>query len=209
MRCRFLRSSHHRMYHKQCPRASHRAKQPRHDVVQLKIRKDRNWDRCVGRHAPTGASVSLVRWFQALLHLLDQLIDAEARWPLTGRKLLKGGQKWSHDGLRREEWRRSIRHEEVVEGVRGNVRALVRVRAQVEDFRDAELGERLGPDSQRALRTLLLEHDLPVFIAHGDEVAIVVEVEELFPGAARLLAREIGKLIKAVEMDLEGFACGL
>jgi hypothetical protein len=68
---------------------------------------------------------------------------------------------------------------------------------------------RLGPDSQRSLRALLLEDDLPVLVAQGNEVAVVVEVDELLARAALLLACEVRKLIIAVEMDREGLASGL
>jgi hypothetical protein len=67
----------------------------------------------------------------------------------------------------------------VIVGVRGNVRALVRIRPQIEELWNAQLGERLGPDAQRAIGVLLLEYDLPVLVAHGDEIAVVVEVHEL------------------------------
>lgn len=50
------------------------------------------------RRAPTGASVSLVRWFEALLHLFDQLIDAEARWPPRPLKII------SQDSSRAVNW---------------------------------------------------------------------------------------------------------
>src|SRR6266850_7387574 len=115
---------------------------------------------------------------KASLHLLDELVDAEARGPLTRWIFLEGSQKWAHEGLRREEWGRTVAHEPVVVGVRRNVGALVGVRPQVEEFRDAQLGKRLGPDSHRALRALLLEDNLPVFIAQGHDIAIVVEVEK-------------------------------
>ena len=50
---------------------------------------------------------------------------------------------------------------------------LVRLRPQVEDLRRAQAGRGLGPNAQRALHALLLEHDLPVLITQGDEIAIV------------------------------------
>lgn len=78
-----------------------------------------------------------------------------------------------YNGLRCDEWTRSVRHEEVVEGVRRNVGALIGIGPQVEEFRDPQLGEWLGPDPQGAQCTLLLEHELPVFIAQSDEVAIM------------------------------------
>ena len=59
---------------------------------------------CAGRRQARARrwrfSASLVRWLKAPLHLLDELIDAEARRPLARRKLLEGGEEWRHDGLR-------------------------------------------------------------------------------------------------------------
>ena len=51
---------------------------------------------------------------------------------------------------------------------------------------------------------MLLEDDLPVFEAQGHEVAVVIEVDELLARALVLLAREIGQLVIAIEVDLEG-----
>jgi len=49
------------------------------------------------------------------------------------------------------------------------------------------------PDLHRPLRALLLEHGFPVVVAHGDKVAVVVEVEEGVARAIRLLPGEVGK----------------
>ncbi len=57
--------------------------------------------------------------------------------------------------------------------VRGNVSTLVRVEAQVEDFRDAQLGVGLDPHPERAWAAHLTEHKLPVVEAEGRQVAIV------------------------------------
>src|ERR1700733_1146395 len=91
--------------------------------------------------------VMLVRRLKTPLHLFNHLIDAEARRPLARRKLLEGGEEFTHKPWRRNEHTRSVRHEPVVVGVRGDIRALVGVRPQVEDFRDAQFGKRLGPNS--------------------------------------------------------------
>src|SRR6266850_1471316 len=154
-------------------------------------------------------SVVLVRRLEAPLHLLNELVDAEARWPLTGWILFERGKEGSHHRLGRNEWAGTVRHEKVVESVRRDVRALIGVRPQVEEFRNTQLGERLGPNSQRSRRALLFEHELPVFVTHGDEIAVVVEVDELLARAAWLLTGEIGKLIVAVEMNFPGLAPGL
>src|SRR4030095_15403017 len=79
----------------------------------------------------------------------------------------------------------------------------------VKDFRDTQLSERLRPDSQRARRALLLEDNLPVFVAQRDDIAIVVDVDELLASTALLLSREVGQLVIPIEMDLEGLASGL
>ena len=129
------------------------------------------------------------------------MLKLDGRW--LGGYSLKVARNGRHDGLRRDERTRAVRHEPVVVGVRRDVRALVRVRPQVEEFRDTQLGERLGPDLQGARRALLLEHELPVFVAQGDEIAVVVEVDELLARAALLLAGQVRKLVVAVEMDLE------
>src|SRR4029079_18152177 len=61
----------------------------------------------------------------------------------------------------------------------------------------------LGPHLQRALRSLLHEYDFPVFETHADEVAIVIEVEELSSRTAGLFTEEIGQLVVTVLVGLE------
>ena len=56
---------------------------------------------------------------------------------------------------------------------------LIRVHAQVEHARDAQTGERIGPDVELAGLALFAEHHLEVAEAHGDQLAIVVEIEEV------------------------------
>ena len=68
----------------------------------------------------------------------------------------------------------------------------------------AQRRERLGPHLHGAGRPLLHEHDLPVFVAQADEIAVVVEVEKLLTRAPRLLTGQIRQLVVAVEVDLEG-----
>jgi hypothetical protein len=41
-----------------------------------------------------------VRWLEALLHLLDDLINAKAPWPLTRRVFFEGGEEFSDNRLR-------------------------------------------------------------------------------------------------------------
>jgi hypothetical protein len=51
---------------------------------------------------------------------------------------------------------------------------------------------------------LRLEHELPILITQRDEIAVVVEIDELLARAALLLAGEIWELIITIEVDLEG-----
>jgi hypothetical protein len=143
------------------------------------------------------------------LHLLHELIDAEARRSLTRRIFLECRQKRAHDRLRRDEYARSVGHQPVVVGIRRDIRALIRVRPQIEEFRRSQLRKRLGPDSQRAGRTLFLKDNLPVLVTQRDLIAIVVEIDELLPSPTLLLARQVGKLVVAVEVDFKGLAPGL
>ena len=92
----------------------------------------------------------------------------------------------------------------VVVGVRRDVGALERIRPQVEELRDPQRDERLGPDLQRALDALLHEHDLPVVEAEREHVAVVGEVDEPLPRALVHLAGEVGQQVVAVDVDLEG-----
>jgi hypothetical protein len=59
------------------------------------------------------------------------------------------------------------------------------------------------------LARAFFEHHLPILVAQGHDVAIVVQVDELLARAALLLAHEVRKLVIAVEMDLEGLGSGL
>jgi len=45
----------------------------------------------------------LIGSFEGFLHLLDELIDAKARWSLTGRIVFKGGKEFGDDRLGGEE----------------------------------------------------------------------------------------------------------
>ena len=57
--------------------------------------------------------------------------------------------------------------------------------------------------------TLLQEDQLPVVVAHGDEVAIVGEVEERIARAVGLLPGQVRQQIVPIEVDLEGLGAGL
>src|SRR5215831_18225787 len=77
-----------------------------------------------------------------------------------GRRLggysLKVPRNWATTAGPRHDDARPVRHEPVVIGVRSDVRAFVGVRPQTVDFRDTQLGERFGPNSQGSCRPLLL-----------------------------------------------------
>ena len=100
-------------------------------------------------------------------------------------------------------------HQPVVIGVRGDVGALVRIGAQVEDLGNPQVDERLRPQGQRARDLLLQEHELPVVVAQRRQLLVVVEVEERLARALRRLPRQVGHEIVAVEMDLVGHVADL
>src|SRR5580704_15110357 len=165
------------------------------------------WARLIGlgpREAPglSAMSQSLrLRRLKALLHLLDDLVDAKALRALTWRIILKRSQELADHGLSRDDHVPLGEHPIVV-CVRGNVGPLVGVCPQIEQLGQAQLRERFGPDLQGAGGALFFEYHLPVFVAQGNEIAIVVEVNKLLARPALLLVGKVGKLIVAVEMDL-------
>ena len=107
------------------------------------------------------------------------------------------------DGRRGEDEVGVVEHPVVV-GVRGDVGALERVGAQVEELRHAQRDERLGPDLQRPLHPLLHEDDLPVVEPQREHVAVVGEVDEPLPRALVDLAGQVRQQVVAVDVDLEG-----
>ena len=105
-----------------------------------------------------------------------------------GGKLVEGFRELRRARLRRID-EIGVVQEPVVVRVRGDVRELVRIGAQVEQLRHPQSRERLGPDLHGSLAALLHEHQLPVVVAHGEHVAVVAEVEEAacagFPSPCR------------------------
>ena len=97
----------------------------------------------------------------------------------------------------------------VVVGVRGDVRPLVRVGAEVEYLGNPQVGERFRPDAQRAGSPLLQEHELPVVVAQCGQLLVVVDVEERLARAFRDLPGQVGDQVVAVEMDLVGHVAHL
>src|SRR5262245_58656037 len=139
---------------------------------------------------------------QTALDLVHDLIDAEARGFLARRVFLEALQKLCHSALGGNQ------NEDVVENpipvsVGGDVRHFIRIRTQVENLRHAQRHKRLGPDLHRSLGALFHEHDLEVVETHGDQVAVVVEVEELLARAGFLFAQEQRRHVVTVEVDLE------
>jgi hypothetical protein len=64
------------------------------------------------------------------------------------------------------------------------------------------LGERLGPDLHGPRDPLLQEHDLPVVVANGDEIADFRSVIEENAGASLVVTGEPRELVLPVEVDL-------
>src|SRR5262249_46093313 len=89
-------------------------------------------------------------------------------------------------------------------GVGRDICSLKRVRAQIVYFGNAEFRERVAPDQQRSRLTLLLEHELPALEPQRNQITVVIEVDEFLPRAVGLLPGQVGELIIAIEMDLEG-----
>src|SRR5262245_44098781 len=108
----------------------------------------------IGHAAPIGTT----RVIEASLHLLDDLVDAEARRPLARRVFLESLQELTNHGGTDLYCAGSIRNEPVVIGVGGDIGSLIGIGPQVEQLRHAQARERLGPDAQRPRRALLLEH---------------------------------------------------
>jgi hypothetical protein len=65
-------------------------------------------------------------------------------------------------------------------------------------------GEGFRPHLQRALAALLHEHDLPVVVAHRQDVAVVADVEEDVARALRFLAGDVAEQAEAVDVVLVG-----
>jgi hypothetical protein len=63
---------------------------------------------------------------------------------------------------------------------------------------------RLSPNLQGTFNPLLTEDLLPGSVANGDELAIVVEIEESLERRLWLSPGEVGELVESVEMHLVG-----
>lgn len=71
----------------------------------------------------------------------------------------------------------------IVVGVRGNIRAFIRIGPEVEDLRYPQVGERIGPNEHRSRGSLLHERQLPVIVAQPGQLLVVVDVQKRFPRA--------------------------
>ena len=123
--------------------------------------------------------------FDLLLHLrqVERTRRLAGRIVLHRLEELAGHLRDRHDDVRPVE-------EPVVVGVRVVLGPLERIAAQVEEQRHAQLDERLAPDAE-GLAPVLEEDDLPVLIAGGDDLAVVVHVPELLAGRLLHLAAQV------------------
>ena len=101
-----------------------------------------------------------------------------------------------------------VRNDPIPIGVRVFVGSLERVAAQVEHFRRPEFHERLEP-AQQLFGSLFHEHHFPVAHANSKKVAVVAEIEKVFPGALLRLSGQIRQEIMAVDVHLVGLAPNL
>ncbi len=92
----------------------------------------------------------------------------------------------------------------VVISVRGDVGALVRISPQVENFRNPQVRERVGPNEQCSRGPLLQEHELPVIVAQTNQLLVVVDVKKRLPRALIDLTGQVRHEVVAIEMDLVG-----
>ena len=133
--------------------------------------------------------------------LLQHLVEAEASDFLARRELRKCGDVLGDEFLRGDKQEDAV--DAPVRVVHGDVIGLLeRIRAQIEDLRHAQRREGLLPNV-KAMRTLLLEDNLPVVVTQADERAIIVPVEELVTRTGSLAGESVGEVV-AIEMHLEG-----
>src|SRR5262249_45009487 len=137
------------------------------------------------------------------------LIDAEARWPLAWRIVFECRQELANDRRTGHNYAGSVRHQPVIICIGSDIGALIGIGAEIEEFWNAQLGEGLRPDAHRSVDALLFKYDLPVLDSRRYEISVIVEIDEFLARAVRLLGGQIGKLVVAVEMHLEGLAGGL
>src|SRR5215470_5252925 len=93
---------------------------------------------------------------------------------------------------------------------------LVRIHAQILDFWQAKTCKGIGPDLYLPRRTLFAEDDLPCSLGccprlqvvepHRDELAVVIEVEELVTCPALLLPCDVRQLVVTIEVNFKGLS---
>src|SRR5262245_61900456 len=83
-------------------------------------------DRGAADSWPAVASIALYG-LKTPLHLLDDLIDAEARGSLAWRVVLERRKELTNDGRSGDDDAGSVRHQPVIVGVGGDVGTLVRI----------------------------------------------------------------------------------
>jgi len=128
-------------------------------------------------------------------------VDGEACWRLARRIVLERFHELGGDDGALHVQINVVHHPiEVVVG--GNFPALVWVHAQVYDFGQPQTSERIHPDFQVALCPLLAENIFPVVMPHGDELAVVVEIEKVPSRGLRCLPFEIRQNIVTVKVNL-------
>src|SRR5882762_7800870 len=136
------------------------------------------------------------------LELPHHLFNAEAGRLLARREFLEARDPLADEYLSRHE--QEDTSGVPVDIVRGVVLGFLEgVAPQVEEERHSQLDEGLGPHLE-ALRALLLEDRLPVFVAQRHQVAVIAPVEELLARPFPALALEVRQQVVAVQVDLEG-----
>src|SRR6266850_6397020 len=136
------------------------------------------------------------------LELPHHLFNAEAGRLLARREFLEARDPLADEYLSRHE--QEDTSGVPVDIVRGVVLGFLEgVAPQVEEERHSQLDEGLGPHLE-ALRALLLEDHLPVFVAQRHQVAVIAPVEELLARPFPALALQIRQQVVAIEVDLEG-----
>src|SRR5262245_4533650 len=118
---------------------------------------------------------------QILHQRVDHLVDAEARRALAWRIFLERLQERSHPPNAVLKEIRVLR-QPVVILVRDDIGTLIRIHPQIKHLRCSQTGKRVGPHFEAARPALLAEHDLPVTIAIGDHLAVIVKVVEITAG---------------------------
>src|SRR6056297_1759033 len=156
--------------------ANSNAAAPRARIRFIKVApKGLLYQRVSGRapqRRPPGTSIADTRF-----ELLLDGGEVEGARGLAGRIVLHALQEPRRERLDRHDHEGAI-EEPVVVGVGVMLGLLERVAPQVEQQRHAQLDEGLAPDAE-GLTAVLEKHHLPVVIARGHDLAVVVDIPEL------------------------------